>query len=106
MIYSASQLPHSSVDFSSSRCAALNALYSLFGTSLPTVPIVYAMAAAFRIVLTELLPFPSRVASHTTCSTILYGPHPGLAMCVCRIVRMPVLYVPSDVVPQELARIC
>ena len=64
MICSASKLPHSCVDFSSSRYAALNAFHSRFGTGSLTTPMVYAMAAALRIVLTELLPFPSRMASH------------------------------------------
>ena len=98
MICKASKLPHSCVDFSSVRCAALNAFHSRFGTGSLTTPMVYAMAAALRIVLTEQLPFPSRMASHTTCSTTLYGPHSGRAICVCRSRRIPVWYVPSDVV--------
>ena len=52
MICIASKLPHSCVDFSSSRCAALNAFHSRFGTGSPTPRMVYAMAAALRIVLT------------------------------------------------------
>ena len=46
------------------------------------------------------------MASHTTCSTTLYGPHSGRAICVCRSLRIPVLYVPNNVVLQEFARTC